>query len=211
MAKNTTLTGNVDFFQATRSLSDRVAEFFRCILEKKNINLEYDAKIKTLRESVENIENLAGSILADNMSVLKSATLEQIDTLEKQRADLIAEQATFEYTDADKSFKKALSKNPSADIVAEEVCKWFDNYGLNIRGTLFLDEICGTFGDKIYMKEFVRTSGTNALKVDANNALKNLYAVSYQHMVRVGTIKPAQIPELVREKYAPKKSKKSSK
>lgn len=206
-----TATRNVDFFTADRKMSEDVASFFRCILRKKEINLEYDKKIVTLSESIENLDKLAGSIMADQIPALKSAAYEQLKTYETERAKLIEEQAKFDYSESDKAFKKALSKNPSADIVVDEVCKWFANYGLNIENTLFLDEVCGTFGMKIDFRTMVKTEGKAVLKLDANNALKNLYACAYEHMVQAGTIKAAQIPELVREKFMPKKTSKKSK
>lgn len=206
-----TATRNADFFCADREMSNRVSEFFRCVLRKKEINLEYSNKIAELNNSVENLEKLAGSVMEEQIPTLKQAAYDQLKTFEEERTNLIKEQATFEYTQADKDFKKAMSKNPAADDVMEEVAKWFDNYGLNVRDTFFMEEVCGTFGMKIDYKTMVKTEGKNVLKVDANNALKNMYACAYEHMVAVGTIKAAQIPELVRNKYMPKKTKKNNK
>lgn len=206
-----TETRNVDFFCANRELSDRVSEFFRCVLRKKEINLEYSNKITELQNSIENLEKLAGSIMADQIPALKQAAYDQLQTFESDRKKLIDEQATFEYTQADKDFKKAMSKNPAADEVMEEVGKWFDNYGLNVRDTFFMEEVCGTFGMKIDYKTIVNTDGKRTLKVDSNNVLKNLYACAYEHMVAVGTIKANQIPELVRKAYMPKKVNKKNK
>lgn len=206
-----TATRNVDFFCANRELSDRVSEFFRCVLRKKEINLEYSNKIAELQNSVENLEKLAGSIMADQIPALKQAAYDQLQTFESDRKKLIEEQTTFEYTQADKDFKKAMSKNPAADDVMEEVGKWFDNYGLNVRDTFFMEEVCSTFGMKIDYKTMVDNNGKRVLKVDANNALKNMYACAYEHMVEVGTIKSAQIPELVRKAYMPKKKSKKDK
>ena len=205
-----TSTNNVDFFRADRELSERVAEFFRCVLHKKEINLEYSSKIETLEESIENLENLAGSVMQDQIPALKTAAYNQIKALKEERTKLLEEQAKFSDTELDKNFKKVLRKNPSGDIVADEVCKWFDNYGLDIRGTLFLEEVCASFGMKIDIKTMVVTDGKSVLKLDVNNALKNMYGCAYEHMVQVGTIKPAQIPTLVREKFS-KKTKKAKK
>lgn len=206
-----TATRNVDFYVAKREMSEDVTKFFRCILRKKEINLEYEKKISTLSESIENLDKLAGSVMEEQIPALKAAAYEQLKTYEEEKAKLIEEQGKFDYSENDKAFKKALSKNPSADTVVEEVCKWFSNYDLDIKDTLFLDEVCGTFGMKIDFKTMVMTEGKAVLKLDANNALKNLYACAYEHMVQIGTIKAAQIPELVREKFMPKKANKKSK
>lgn len=210
---NSTLnaTGNVDFFTAYHGLSVRVAEFFCCVLRKKEIQIEYDGKIAELQDSVVNLEKLGGSILAGQIDTLKAGAFTRLGELEAERQKLMEEQAKFVYTDADKAFKKALAGNPSADVVAEEVCAWFKLYGLDIHNTLFLEEVLGTFGMKIDLKTLVRTEGRSVLKVDANNALKNMYACAYEHMVMAGTIKAAEIPELVREKYMPKKTSKKEK
>ena len=48
------------------------------------------------------------------------------------------------------------------------------------------------------------------LKYDVTNALKNLYGVGFEWMVEAETIKPADIPSVLTDKYT-KKSKKNNK
>ena len=66
-------------------------------------------------------------------------------------------------------------------------------------------------GKKVNVKTLVKSNGTKALVWDVTNALKNLYAVSFEWMVEAGTIKNADIPSVLAEKYAKKSSKKNNK
>lgn len=67
-----------------------------------------------------------------------------------------------------------------------------------------------SIGKKIDTKTVVKSNDTKALKYDVTNALKNLYGVGFEWMVEAGTIKPADIPSVLTDKYT-KKSKKNNK
>ena len=196
--------GNVDFFSAKRELGTRVTEFMYCVVRKKEVNETYNGKIESLKASIDNLEKLAGSIMADQIPLLKASAFDQITKFESERNDLIKKQATFEYTEFEKELKKKMNKGIAEDELAEEVAKWFDAYGLNVRNTYFLEEVLGTFGSKVDVKVVIRSDGKKCMRVDAANAIKNIYGVTYEHMVQVGCIKSTAIPELLREKYGKK-------
>lgn len=202
-----TATMNVDFFSASRTLSDRVSEYMRCVVMKKDINLQYSAKIETLKASIENLEKLNGSIMEEQIPALKAAAFDQISVYEAEKKKALEEQAKFTYTDEDNAFKKAIKADSSTDNVMREVCKWFANYNLNVENTYFLEEVLNSFGSKFSFKKFVGSNGVETLDIDAGTALKNMYNCAYTHMVTVGTIKAAAIPELVRKQYMPKPKK----
>lgn len=204
----------VDFFMGKRDFSAHVAEFMRCKIWKKAIQLEFQKKIEDAQDDLRKIEQskLLGSIFAEKLDEAKVAGLAQIALLEQQRDEQIKAEAKFELSDADKELKKALKNaSGSADLIANAVIAFFAEQGLEVEETYFLDEILDDFGKKFDFKTFVATQGQDARALDVNRALEMVYCASYTHMLRVGTIKPAQIPEIVREKFAPKQEKKNKK
>lgn len=201
-----------DWFKADRVLSERVVEFMRCKVWKKAIQLEYDKKIGELKDSIEKLSHLEGSVFSDKIPEMRNLYLAQIADFEQQREDQIALECKFDLSDFDKTFKKSLAKCGTAtDLQAEAVVEWFKNYGLDVSESYFLEEILAFFGGKFDFKTFVATDAQDARKMDAGRALEMVYCSAYTHMLRVGTIKATQIPEIVREKYAPKKAKKAKK
>ena len=203
-----------DWFVARRELSERVVEFMRCKVWKKKIQLEYTEKIDGLKKTIEQLEKLEGSIMAEKIPEMRTLYLAQIAQFESERDAQIEAEAKFDFTDADKTFKKNLKKAGSAsDLQAECVVEWFNNYGLDVSDSYFLDEVLAFFGGKFDFRKFVETDAQDARVFDPSRALEMVYCSAYTHMLRVGTIKATQIPEIVREKYAPKqkKTKKESK
>ena len=58
---------------------------------------------------------------------------------------------------------------------------------------------------------FPYTTLFRSMRYDVTNALKNLYGVAFEWMVEAGTIKPADIPSVLVDKYAKKSNKKDKK
>ena len=202
----------VDFYVGQKEFSERVVEFMRCKVWKKAIQLEFQAKIDAANDIIDKIGNLDGSILAEHAEATRIAGLAQIAEYQKQRDEQIAKEAKFEFSEADKKFKKALKEaDGSADLISDAVVAFFATYGLNVDGTYFLAEVLDTFGMKFDFKTLVATGGRDARAIDVNRALEMMYATAYTHMATVHVIKMTQIPEIVREKFAPKKSNKKSK
>lgn len=206
------MLNRVDFFKADRSMSTRVVEYMRCKVWKKAIQLEYAKKINDVQKILDSLEKLSGSLIAEKSDDTKISCLAQIAKYEKERDEQIEKETKFSLTDADKVFKKAVKKaDGAADLVAEAVCAWFKEYGVDVENTYFLEEVLSHFGSKFDFRKLVTTDGADARALDASRALDMMYATAYTHMATVGTIKVAQIPEIVRDKYAPKKSKKQNK
>lgn len=206
----------VDFFQASRDLSDRVSEFFRCVLHKKELNLIYNEKISSEEKSLENlleidekgttIPELQDPIAREKMATVKMARIEE---LRRQKQEQIDKEATFTWTDSDKEFKKSIKNATCNDEIVKAVRKWFADYTLVIDGTDFERACIESVGKKIKDRKIIDSEGAECMAYDENNALKNMYGVSFEYMVQAGTIKSAQIPEVLREKYAKKGSKKN--
>lgn len=215
---NTTVTTNnakVDFFQSARTLSTRTSEFFRCIVKKAELNTIYGSKIDANEKSIASIDDMLekGSdldITVEDLNRMRANYVTINEGLKVEWDRLLKEQATFEYTEHDKVFRKAMKSATCLEDVKTAVENFYKAYKLDVAGTTFETAVLESIGKKIDTKTVVKSNGTKALKYDVTNALKNLYGVGFEWMVEAGTIKPADIPSVLTDKYT-KKSKKNNK
>lgn len=193
---------NADLFQAKKEMSTRVEEYVKCRVLRKAIMTGYNSKIKAIDMSIENLNKLKGSILEDKIEPQKAQFLLAREELVAKRDEQIKREATFEFTKADKDFKKAL-KGISMDspAISDQVVAWFSNYGLDVTDSTLLDDIVKAIGGKEDFNKLVDTEGEDGISVDNNRALSMLYWVAFKHMAIVGTIKKAQIPDIIKDNF----------
>lgn len=199
----------VNWFDANREFATNVAEYMVCVFWKRAITLEFGQKIKEARESLEKVDNLKGSIMADKIPELKKFYLAEIGKLEEQEREQIRRQGTYAPSAADVTLKKALKAyvdGKTEKTPAESVQAWLAAYGLEVDlYNPIISEILGGSGDKFRFKTAVKTNAHVVTGFNDGNCYAMAFAKCYEHMVQVGTIKAVQIPEIIREKYAPKK------
>lgn len=215
---NTTVATNnakVDFFQSARTLSTRTSEFFRCIIKKAELNTIYGSKIDANEKSITAIDDMLEKgtnldVTVEDLNRMRANYVTINEGLKVEWDKLLKEQASFEYNEHDKKFRKAMKDTKSLEDVKTAVENFYKAYKLDVAGTTFETAILESIGKKIDTKTVVKSNGTKALKYDVTNALKNLYGVGFEWMVEAGTIKPADIPSVLTDKYT-KKSKKNNK
>lgn len=215
---NTTVTTNnakVDFFQSARTLSTRTSEFFRCIIKKAELNTIYSSKIDANEKSIAAIDDMLEKgtnldVTVEDLNRMRTNYVTINEGLKVEWDKLLKEQASFEYNEHDKKFRKAIKDAKSLEDVKTAVENFYKAYKLDVSGTTFETAVLESIGKKIDTKTVVKSNGTKALKYDVTNALKNLYGVGFEWMVEAGTIKPADIPSVLTDKYT-KKSKKNNK
>lgn len=221
MSKTTTTTNNatvnakVDFFQSARTLSTRTSEFFRCIIKKAELNTIYGAKIDANEKSIEAIDDMLKKgtnldVTVEDLNRMRANYMTINESLKTEWDKLLKEQASFEYNEYDKKFRKAMKDATCLEDVKTAVENFYKAYKLDVTNTTFETAVLESIGKKVDTKTVVKSNGTKALKYDVTNALKNLYGVGFEWMVEAGTIKPADIPSVLTDKYT-KKSKKSNK
>lgn len=110
---------------------------------------------------------------------------------------LLKEQASFEYNEHDKKFRKAMKDATCLEDVKTAVENFYKTYKLDVTNTTFETAVLESIGKKVDTKTVVKSNGTKALKYDVTNALKTLYGVGFEWMVEAGTIKPADIPSVL--------------
>lgn len=215
---NTTVATNnakVDFFQSARTLSTRTSEFFRCIIKKAELNTIYGSKIDANEKSIATIDDMLEKgtnldVTVEDLNRMRANYVTINEGLKVEWDKLLKEQASFEYNEHDKKFRKAMKDAKSLEDVKTAVENFYKAYKLDVSGTTFETAVLESIGKKVDTKTVVKSNGTKALKYDVTNALKNLYGVGFEWMVEAGTIKPADIPSVLTDKYT-KKSKKNNK
>ena len=221
MSKTTTTTNNatvnakVDFFQSARTLSTRTSEFFRCIIKKAELNTIYGSKIDANEKSIAAIDDMLEKgtnldVTVEDLNRMRTNYVTINEGLKVEWDKLLKEQASFEYNEHDKKFRKAMKDATCLEDVKTAVENFYKAYKLDVTSTTFETAVLESIGKKIDTKTVVKSNGTKALKYDVTNALKNLYGVGFEWMVEAGTIKPADIPSVLTDKYT-KKSKKNNK
>lgn len=204
-----------NFFESNKELAKRTSEFFRIVLKKAELGTIYSEKISANETSIASINDIlenGSKIEIDKGQLLemKEKYIALNESLKKEWDKLVIEQATFEYTPNDKKFKNAVKKAASLPEVCDAIEEFFKAYNLEIANTSFEQAILQSIGKKINVKTIVLSNGKKALVYDATNALKNLYAVSFEWMIDAGTIKPADIPSVLVKKYAKKEKAKKN-
>lgn len=215
---NTTVATNnakVDFFQSARTLSTRTSEFFRCIIKKAELNTIYGSKIDANEKSIAAIDDMLEKgtnldVTVEDLNRMRTNYVTINEGLKVEWDKLLKEQASFEHNEYDKKFRKAMKDATCLEDVKSAVENFYKAYKLDVAGTTFETAVLESIGKKIDTKTVVKSNGTKALKYDVTNALKNLYGVGFEWMVEAGTIKPADIPSVLIDKYT-KKSKKNNK
>lgn len=195
----------IDLFGASKTMSTRVEEYVKCRVLRKSIMKNFNDQIKAIEQSLKNLENLRGSIREDQIDFQKESFLEKKESLLEKRDEQLKKEATFEFTEADKAFKKALKgRSMDSPVIETEVIKWFSNYGLDVTDTQLLADVLSAIGGKEDFNRLVDTDGIDGITVDNNRALSMLYWTAFYHMANAGTIKPAQIPEIIQENFGQK-------
>lgn len=212
---NATVNAKVDFFQSARTLSTRTSEFFRCIIKKDELNTIYGSKIDTNEKSIAAIDDMLEKgtnldVTVEDLNRMRANYVTINEGLKVEWDKLLKEQASFEYNEHDKKFRKAMKDATCLEDVKSAVENFYKAYKLDVAGTTFETAVLESIGKKIDTKTVVKSNGTKALKYDVTNALKNLYGVGFEWMVEAGTIKSADIPSVLTDKYT-KKSKKNNK
>lgn len=211
---NNNTTKRVDFFQSARTLSTRTSEFFRVVIKKAELNTIYSAKINDNNNSIASIDDMLTN--GTNINVSKEDLLKMRENyvtlnegLKLEWDKLLTEQATFSYNEYDKAFKKAMKNAETINDVKTAVREFYKAYKLTVDNTTFETAVLESIGKKINTKKLVKSNGTKATVYDVANALKNLYAVGFEWMVEAGTIKSADIPTVLVDKYSKKSGKKN--
>ncbi len=193
-------TRKVDFFNLDKEFSDRVVNYMIKKVWRRELQLKYEQELNKLYEKLDRIKNLENSILKEEIYDKRKNILAKIGKLELQKQKDLKD-SKFEEIETDKKFKKIVKTSQGANAV-DAVREFYSYWGLDISHSYFEDELISAFGKKAFsIKTLVETCGKDSVTFNVTDAWGLLYTMAYARMVQVGTIKPIQIPEIIREKY----------
>lgn len=214
MAKNTTTTtvskSNTDMFKFDRAFSERITEFMRCKVWGITLRKRWSLEKKQLEAAIDGLRNCEGSIVGD-----VDADIQAIEAKIAKRQQVITDQlkdeASFSWNDTDNVFYKAYKNAVDWTEVIDGMLDFCVSYGIerNEIGKDIVNDVLATIsgGRKASATAIIRSDAkvfTND-KRTKTDVLSLMYGRFAEHCIKAGTIKPADIPEDIREAYAPKK------
>lgn len=211
MAKS---TNKVDLFKADKAMAERVSKFMNAKVWGIVFRKRAEQDIKAFEGSIEAKKRLEGSALWEKAQA-EIASLEQdIANTEEALKKNLEENATFDYTEADNTFYNSYKSAETDAAVIEAVETWFKGYKLEVAGTDFLADIIHAIsGERKAGASTIIKSGATQFTI-AKRAKNDILCVFYgklsEKMLEAGTLKATEIPEDIREMYAPKKKEKKS-
>lgn len=202
------MSKKVNLFDANKTMSERVSAFMRVKVWGITLKARLEKALRDGEARIEAFESLAKDTGKDYTEVIEDAKQVVEDAKAKYKA-AVKDAEKFEFTKADNDFYKAYKDGKlEAGIIA-----WFKKYGLEVDGdtNLVQTEVEALKGArKLGGRAIVRA---NAEKFTDDTRTKNdiltvFYGKLAEAMLEAGTLKAEQIPEDVREFYAPKKKSK---
>ncbi len=193
--------------QADRELAIRVSEFMQFHMSAITDSVRHRKVIADITAKIDNVANLKGSIISD----------EQIEaTIAKLRDEIDAENTRYEKARKDKErwawYKEDIdlyNAIASGEGVSDATIAWLSAWKLSVGSNtnIVKDIVEGTKGVKMATARTIVNSGAKTwtkgrTKVDV---LKTVYAIVAEYMVKANTLKAVDIPEDIRQAFAPKK------
>ena len=209
----------VDLFKASKDMSERVSDY----MNKKVWGIVLKTRYQIELGKAENRKDFWTS----ENDRIKAETGENkyAQEIENVKAEIVSlqakydhqrqKEATFAYTDADKTFYKLYEKADNKEAVLKAIRQWFAPYKLvDIEGSTLEESIFDAItGDRRASARTIVNSGATKFtqKRSKNDVLGLFYGRLSELMLEAGTLKPSEIPEDVRDQFAPKKKAKKSK
>lgn len=207
-------TKKIDLFKADKAMSERVSKFMNAKVWGIVYRKRAEQDIKAFEGSIEAKKRFEGSVLwEEKEEEIKKLEQDIADTKEALKKNL-EENATFEYTEADNTLYNSYKSAETDEAVVDAVVAWFKGYNLEVTGTEFLADIIHAIsGERKAGASTIIKSGATQFTI-AKRAKNDILCVFYgklsEKMLEAGTLKATEIPEDIREMYAPKKKEQKS-
>ena len=193
----------IDMFLANKDFANRVASFVDLKVLRATYSEEYRVQVSATKQLMKSVETLKGSIHEDEIPAKLEKYENDLVVFEEAYKDKLDKMDKFELTEEEKALRKALKPLGCDDTKAIKTAlqMFFTNYGLNISGTDFEKSLLNALGGKVDMRKFVKSEGTDGVVLASSTALNIIFWVTFNYMVSAGTIKAANIPDCLRDKY----------
>ena len=211
-------TNKANMFKADREMAVRVADFATFYISRITDSRRHANLIKSIDGTIKGLNNSLGSALDKDAALAAIEGELALKDAENARYKKACEdRAKWVWAEEDVELYKAISAynssmNPSTEqteAVQKAVIAWFKAWGLTTDKdtNLVKDIVRATGGLRMASGKTVVNSGAETWTASRTKAdvLKVAYAVTLQYMIKAGTVKPAAIPDDIREAFAPKK------
>lgn len=211
----------VDMYKASKEMSTRVSDFMNKNVWGITLKTRYQQQLKKAEDQLtfwkEANEKAKGSVMDGKYDEEVKNAENAIPVLQEKYEDQRKKEATFEFTDADKTFFKEYSNADSKEDMQKALYNWFSHYELTediLSGSDLESNILNAIrGERKGSAKTIIQSGATQFtqKRTRNDILTVFYGKLSEYMLSAGTLKATEIPEDVRDIYAPKKNKKNNK
>ena len=200
----------VDFFKADKEMAERVAQFMRVKVWNVTLKARLEKTVKDCEQKIENLEELApstGKDYTEDIAIMNGL----IEQSKKDYKKALDDAEKFEYTENDKTFYKLYADSDKDTMQA--IIHWFSKYNLEVDEdtNIVLDIFSAISGARrLGGRQIVRAKAekfTDDVRTKTD-VLTIFYGRLAEAMMQAGTLKASEIPEDVRDFYAPKKNKK---
>ena len=198
----------INYFTVSRELSSMVSTYMFRFVWQNEVRYTYGGRISYYKAALEGESNI--TVYNGEVALSREELLVKIDNLQKEQAAILSAKWLYDNDKAVVALKTACRGADSADV-KKAIATFLKDMGIDsenasrIVGQAIMD--CGS---SMNCKVLVESEGKRVRKFNANKALSCTMAILFEEMVQAGTIKPVQIPSLLRDKYA-KKGKTSAK
>lgn len=216
----------IDFYKFDKGMATRVSEFMNATIWGDVVRSQARAEIKRCNANIDAytkqiIDQPNGSTRIEELKNKLISAKSELETAQNELSEKLAEKAKFEYTSYDKAFYKAYEKATNENELSNAILDWIESIGglrIEISDTIILDKtnygFVGLFRKAIggeskgTTRTRIQSGGTvfNNAKRKKTEVLYLMYGKLAELMLIKGTLKPTEIPESVREMYAPKKA-----
>lgn len=192
----------INYFTVSRELSNMVSTYMFRFVWQNEVRATYAPKIAYYRLALDDKNTTVKGI--DEKPLTKEQILSRIDDLENEMNDILSAKWLYENDKDVVELKNACRGAESADV-KKALTTFLAHAGIDSENaTRIVKQAITDCGTSMNCRVLVQSEGTKVRKFNANKALSCTMAILFEEMVQAGTIKPVQIPSLLRDKYSKK-------
>lgn len=201
---------NVNMKSADKSMNERLAEYATVRLSDITNSVRHKKAVQAILDSINGLENCKGSYLSnDDLDLAIAAKREELDRLEADYKEALKKRERFVYTKEDITLYQAYQNR---DNLETALYNWGMTWGLDLTATKQLRtmaaDVSGKQG-KASARDVVNSGGRKMTKDRSKqNFLDLVYGIMVETAVAQGL--KLDIPQDIREHYAPKKREKKA-
>lgn len=208
----------INFYAVSRELSENVGSYMYKNVWKVTVDLEHQAKMLELENTMKGIENL--SLTEEEKEVQRKSISEKMEAQKEAHSKRVEAEARYTFSQSDKDLYKAYQNATTEAMVWVAIEKWLQKYDVRTdkASELIRDLLKAVSGERALtgkqlakqaLAEGAEGMVTNFTgKRTQSDFLKVFYSCLANILVEAGTLKGVLVPEATLKALAPKSRKK---